>query len=131
MEENCGPIVVTRRERHVSIFFSSRRRHTRFDCDWSSDVCSSDLAVANGTQCGDGDTCQAGVCNDCSLSGRTSCYGPGTVFPALATSCRDTATDPMACGGCYQAGDAPGVHFCEGNDRCNGGTCSGCYRQGK
>src|SRR2546427_1727768 len=26
-------------------FFSSRRRHTRFDCDWSSDVCSSDLLV--------------------------------------------------------------------------------------
>src|SRR2546430_12798488 len=26
-------------------FFSSRRRHTRFDCDWSSDVCSSDLEV--------------------------------------------------------------------------------------
>src|SRR5207237_2895727 len=26
-------------------FFSSRRRHTRFKCDWSSDVCSSDLAV--------------------------------------------------------------------------------------
>src|SRR2546430_4366436 len=26
-------------------FFSSRRRHTRFDCDWSSDVCSSDLPV--------------------------------------------------------------------------------------
>src|SRR6266853_4453005 len=27
----------------VYFFFSSRRRHTRFDCDWSSDVCSSDL----------------------------------------------------------------------------------------
>src|SRR2546427_9433313 len=27
-------------------FFSSRRRHTRFDCDWSSDVCSSDLPMA-------------------------------------------------------------------------------------
>src|SRR5688572_11845299 len=27
-------------------FFSSRRRHTRFDCDWSSDVCSSDLCRA-------------------------------------------------------------------------------------
>src|SRR2546430_3002671 len=27
------------------LFFSSRRRHTRFDCDWSSDVCSSDLTV--------------------------------------------------------------------------------------
>src|SRR3989475_11468284 len=29
--------------RFVVFFFSSRRRHTRFDCDWSSDVCSSDL----------------------------------------------------------------------------------------
>src|SRR5256886_4152463 len=29
-------------------FFSSRRRHTRFDCDWSSDVCSSDLEFYQG-----------------------------------------------------------------------------------
>src|SRR6267143_5516460 len=28
----------------VFFFFSSRRRHTRWNCDWSSDVCSSDLA---------------------------------------------------------------------------------------
>src|SRR6267143_6896456 len=27
---------------HV-FFFSSRRRHTSWNCDWSSDVCSSDL----------------------------------------------------------------------------------------
>src|SRR6266480_4910619 len=27
-------------------FFSSRRRHTRLTCDWSSDVCSSDLGSA-------------------------------------------------------------------------------------
>src|SRR5690606_40092233 len=27
-----------------SFFFSSRRRHTRFSRDWSSDVCSSDLS---------------------------------------------------------------------------------------
>src|SRR5438309_10499254 len=27
-------------------FFSSRRRHTRWNCDWSSDVCSSDLQAA-------------------------------------------------------------------------------------
>src|SRR4051812_50210782 len=26
-------------------FFSSRRRHTRLTCDWSSDVCSSDLGL--------------------------------------------------------------------------------------
>src|SRR2546430_11634622 len=31
----------------VCVFFSSRRRHTRFDCDWSSDVCSSDLFVSD------------------------------------------------------------------------------------
>src|SRR5438270_6741552 len=30
-------------------FFTSRRRHTRFDCDWSSDVCSSDLHVIAAT----------------------------------------------------------------------------------
>src|SRR5690606_40796464 len=28
-------------------FFSSRRRHTRFSRDWSSDVCSSDLSVTD------------------------------------------------------------------------------------
>src|SRR6266568_5557116 len=28
----------------LCFFFSSRRRHTRWNCDWSSDVCSSDLA---------------------------------------------------------------------------------------
>src|SRR5215211_8482618 len=27
----------------IAFFFSSRRRHTRSLCDWSSDVCSSDL----------------------------------------------------------------------------------------
>src|SRR5205085_5046163 len=31
-------------------FFSSRRRHTRFDCDWSSDVCSSDLRISSTQQ---------------------------------------------------------------------------------
>src|SRR6266480_800880 len=35
-------------------FFSSRRRHTRLTCDWSSDVCSSDLhAGANWVAWGD------------------------------------------------------------------------------
>src|SRR2546430_7788250 len=35
--------VVWRASDDVCFFFSSRRRHTIFDCDWSSDVCSSDL----------------------------------------------------------------------------------------
>src|SRR3989338_8449104 len=30
-------------QRDIFIIFSSRRRHTRWNCDWSSDVCSSDL----------------------------------------------------------------------------------------
>src|SRR5690606_41014861 len=30
---------------YLYFFFSSRRRHTRFSRDWSSDVCSSDLCV--------------------------------------------------------------------------------------
>src|SRR6266481_7080670 len=29
----------------LCFFFSSRRRHTRWNCDWSSDVCSSDLRL--------------------------------------------------------------------------------------
>src|SRR2546430_12877846 len=37
-----GGVCVTR-DGSLFFFFSSRRRHTRFDCDWSSDVCSSDL----------------------------------------------------------------------------------------
>src|SRR6267142_3406651 len=35
-----------RTEYFFFFFFSSRRRHTRLTCDWSSDVCSSDLTRA-------------------------------------------------------------------------------------
>src|SRR5699024_11980853 len=35
---------------HCLFFFSSRRRHTRSKRDWSSDVCSSDLAVLDADQ---------------------------------------------------------------------------------
>src|SRR5690606_39780702 len=37
----CNGAVVLK----VHFFFSSRRRHTRFSRDWSSDVCSSDLGA--------------------------------------------------------------------------------------
>src|SRR5688572_13301161 len=36
---------VVEEERLCLFFFSSGRRQTRFDCDWSSDVCSSDLGA--------------------------------------------------------------------------------------
>src|SRR5206468_9842130 len=32
---------------YIFFFFSSRRRHTRSDRDWSSDVCSSDLQTSD------------------------------------------------------------------------------------
>src|SRR5690606_39903457 len=35
-------------------FFSSRRRHTRFSRDWSSDVCSSDLVLTTASEYGTG-----------------------------------------------------------------------------
>src|SRR6516164_11244743 len=39
-----GP-AIDNQELWLSFFFSSRRRHTRWNCDWSSDVCPSDLRV--------------------------------------------------------------------------------------
>src|SRR5260370_32753444 len=44
-------------DRHIAgadFFFSSRRRHTRFKCDWSSDECSSDLLHVSSGACGVG-----------------------------------------------------------------------------
>src|SRR5690625_4618364 len=39
-------ILLQMRKRYLFLFFlSSRRRHTRWPRDWSSDVCSSDLSV--------------------------------------------------------------------------------------
>src|SRR5256885_3543995 len=39
----CECYISTILSRYVFFFFSSRRRHTRLQGDWSSDVCSSDL----------------------------------------------------------------------------------------
>src|SRR5437588_7930823 len=42
----CSPtamLLAPKRWHMFRFFFSSRRRHTRSLCDWSSDVCSSDL----------------------------------------------------------------------------------------
>src|SRR5438309_2908479 len=46
----CEPSVnLTGTRSRIRFFFSSRRRHTRWNCDWSSDVCSSDLVfIADG-----------------------------------------------------------------------------------
>src|SRR6266567_3997907 len=48
MQDGWG--VKTQLIKFIFFFFSSRRRHTRFDCDWSSDVCSSDLEIEEGSR---------------------------------------------------------------------------------
>src|SRR5438309_9771563 len=62
-----------------SFFFSSRRRHTRWNCDWSSDVCSSDL--------GSGPTGPARACDGAPAP-------PAAETPANACRLRDTGPCP-------------------------------------
>src|SRR5690606_12377396 len=68
----------------VSIFFlfSSRRRHTSFSRDWSSDVCSSDLIPAQvGCDAGENVTCPKGKFIYQTYALNTEVKGPGTYDP--------------------------------------------------
>src|SRR2546421_8541828 len=57
-------------------FFSSRRRHTRSDRDWSSDVCSSDLGEgAAAATAPAGLSLQVGTPVDVAIIGRAGVYG--------------------------------------------------------
>src|SRR5260370_31389470 len=61
---------------HLFFFFSSRRRHTRFKCDWSSDVCSSDLTARYRT----GGSAR-GACRRCRSSAGLRCRRAGSRLP--------------------------------------------------
>src|SRR3712207_9298996 len=62
-------------------FFSSRRRHTRYWRDWSSDVCSSDLGARRPpVTCPTGPSCCCGRC--------------GGTFPASPTRSSPTRSSP-------------------------------------
>src|SRR5690606_40429981 len=69
---------------HVRIdstfFFSSRRRHTRFSRDWSSDVCSSDLFTRRPVR---GRRVHSGGTSD----------GSGRYFPAAAVTAEEKRVD--------------------------------------
>src|SRR5256886_17389085 len=68
-------------------FFSSRRRHTRFDCDWSSDVCSSDLLsyrVLTSGSCG----LPVGFLNLWSVAALTLCSAPRSEERRVGEECR-------------------------------------------
>src|SRR6266478_5742995 len=82
-------------------FFSSRRRHTRFDCDWSSDVCSSDLnwEAIKPTLRGQGDAevLQGALLNfniaESALNGITGMPGlTNIISPSLRTKYPETFT---------------------------------------
>src|SRR2546422_4263595 len=60
----------------IVFFFSSRRRHTRCSRDWSSDVCSSDLAAGRLAEGADGD-------DDGGRGGAGDCGGHRGVSPPL------------------------------------------------
>src|SRR5438034_2033222 len=72
-------------------FFSSRRRHTRSLCDWSSDVCSSDLvegaAVRHGAD-----------------HGRHEAH-PSRDFPEAAARRGDDSCGAAFCGGRHRGAD--------------------------
>src|SRR6266480_2606864 len=62
-------------------FFSSRRRHTRLTCDWSSDVCSSDLASATVRSWleEEGDHTRVMVHTTMNVTGRPAQFGRGVM----------------------------------------------------
>src|SRR2546430_5742213 len=70
----------------IFFFFSSRRRHTRFDCDWSSDVCSSDLYFASDRPGGLGGT---DIYAAAQLVDGT--FGPAVLIPELSSPSDDVA----------------------------------------
>src|SRR5271163_5087137 len=82
-------------------FFSSRRRHTRSDRDWSSDVCSSDLSRPRWAR-GCGPSLPSGVCwvtlpiwaERRNRSGRRSCRTSGTSVLLDATTSAITEPAP-------------------------------------
>src|SRR5436853_2978381 len=66
---------------HVLVFFfSSRRRHTRCLSDWSSDVCSSDLEVANRAF---GHSKENGVFKETDQSATSATLGDGGIYSNL------------------------------------------------
>src|SRR5260370_17207214 len=79
-------------------FFSSRRRHTRFKCDWSSDVCSSDLANLDAKTSAVGNCSRKdfGACSFRHRFGLAGDHGLVTVSSTLnnRTICRNSGPGP-------------------------------------
>src|SRR5579863_1669230 len=72
----------------VFFFFSSRRRHTRWTGDWSSDVCSSDLA--------DGAAQLDAHCATFATSAEVRAHCEATTFDPMWDAARRAALDNAA-----------------------------------
>src|SRR2546430_4689578 len=89
-------------------FFSSRRRHTRFDCDWSSDVCSSDLCAEEPAAIFASDEVEA-----CPVCGKGACaqHRAACAHCGRQVCTADLAQQSHRCATCAQLatiGDPPG-----------------------
>src|SRR5467141_5363989 len=71
-------------------FFSSRRRHTRFKCDWSSDVCSSDLCAYEASSAPADPSDNAGAVLD---AGREACASAAHGDSGLRRECERALAD--------------------------------------
>src|ERR1022692_1934470 len=74
---------VRQRDRAAEYFFSSRRRHTTLQGDWSSDVCSSDLPKPNSMITGTGPLALAGVVNVNSMLTVIAGYAELSTWPTI------------------------------------------------
>src|SRR5438477_328243 len=130
-------------------FFSSRRRHTRLTCDWSSDECSSDLPPADecnqgcdttrglcapqaSTPCTDtdGNTCTTAGCEISTTNAELGVCVQTHLFASNSTPCADSDGNACTTAGCDGQGVCDQNHsskVCPGADECNGGcdTTSG------
>src|SRR5256886_3165517 len=92
--------------REFFFFFSSRRRHTRFDCDWSSDVCSSDLVTALAWTGHNQLQAVSGALDRRAITWRTTDYTPQTIFTRHTTPIEGVswAADGQVIASCSRGG---------------------------
>src|SRR5712692_10900860 len=79
-------------------FFSSRRRHTRWNCDWSSDVCSSDLDIGEKADAVDRSVDDAGGLDPVAAQGCQEGQGAPAAMRHLGDQPGTPSAMPMAAG---------------------------------
>src|SRR5260370_26387719 len=97
--------------RRGGFFFSSRRRHTRFKCDWSSDVCSSDLSQRQQNLPGLNPQSKF-VCVECGFSAQADFVGAVNIKEARLALLACSQPLPAARAWCQEPTEATRVPSC-------------------